>query len=584
MVAIRGSTRPEGSQEASRVDGRVTPATRPGWRVRRRILVEGLLGAALVAGVVALAPQVAAEGPRGKLAAATESALAAREAIDQMEHGGNAVDAAVAAALVSGVTNPSSSGIGGGGFALAWLAADQRPYVLDFRETAPQAIDVAAFEQRPLAADQRAKLIGVPGEVRGLYDLHHKLGKRPWKDVVLPAARLAAKGYPVGQHLGAVLASEQSRLPPDAGLAAVFYAGGRPAAVGAVVKNPDLARTLERIAAEGPSAFYTGEVAARLVDASRRLGGALTAEDLSQYRSVERKPLTLRWEGYDVYTMPPPSAGGLMLIETLAMMSRDELRRLDPQAAPYQHLVAEAMRGAVADRMRYLGDPAHERGDVGRLVDPRRLARRRASIDYDRTHALPRFGLEEAGTQHLVTADGGGNFVSLTTTVNRVFGAKLTAGDTGVILNDELDDFTAAAAVAPFGMTESPNRPRPGARPVSSMTPTLIARDGRVVLALGGSGGTAIATNVTQVTLGRLVFGTPPEALLAAPRVGIPTESATITLEPGAPPALVAALADSGEIVGVTTAVKSAVQLIAVDAGFKVPAADSRKHGAALAR
>ena len=529
-------------------------------------------------------PRVQAGSPRGRMAVASESALATREALDQMTRGGNAIDAAVTAALVGGVTSPTSSGLGGGGFALVWLAADRRPYLIDFRETAPRGIAPAAFERRPLPDEQRAQLTGVPGEVRGLWELHKKLGKLPWKDVVSPAARIARQGYAVGPHLASMLSQVRGKLPLDPGLRQIFYSSGHPAAIGTLVRNADLAKTLDRIAAEGPSAFYEGEVADRIVSACAAAGGAITADELKRYRSVERKPLRVRWEGYDIYTMPPPSAGGLMLAETLGMFSKAELERLGLQSGAYQHLVAEAMRGAIADRMRYLGDPDHQTVDLGRLLDARRLARRRASIALDRTHTMPRFGLEESGTHHLVAADGGGNFVSLTTTVNHVFGAKLTAGDTGVVLNDELDDFTASAEVAPFGMSVSPNRPRPGARPVSSMTPTIVVQQGRAVLALGGSGGTAIATNVTQVTLSRLVFATDPQDAVAVPRFYVPTRQATIWLERGAERTLVDDLESRGEIVGTTPFTKSAVQLVALQQGFKVPAADPRKHGAALAR
>ena len=562
------------------------------WELERRTFAavrrHGSSGLVLALGATILlllvAPRVEAGAVRGRMAVASESAIAAREALDQMKRGGNAVDAAVTAALVGGVTNPTSSGIGGGGFALVWLAVDHRPYLLDFRESAPQGLDADAFERRPLPDAERAQLTGVPGEVRGLWELHRKLGKRTWHEVVRPAVRVARSGYPVGQHLGSMLRQYRGRLPPDEGLRRTFYPGGRPAAVGTVVRNPDLARTLERIEVEGPSALYEGPVAARVVGAAARAGGSLTLADLGGYRPVERKPLRVKWEGYEIYTMPPPSAGGIMLAQTLAMYSGRELKRLGPESGAYQHLLAEAMRGAIADRMRYLGDPDHQTVDVARLLDPKRLARRRASIGLDRTHALPRFGLEESGTHHLVTADGGGNFVSLTTTINRVFGAKLTADDTGVVLNDELDDFTSANQVAPFGMRRSPNRARPGARPVSSMSPTIVVREGRVVLALGGSGGTAIATNVTQATLSRLVFDMAPRDVVAAPRFYVPDAHATIWLEKGARAELVEDLEGRGEIVATTPFSKSAIQLIAVDQGFKVPAADPRKHGAALAR
>jgi gamma-glutamyltranspeptidase/glutathione hydrolase len=381
-----------------------------------------------------------------------------------------------------------------------------------------------------------------------------------------------------------MLRSGASVLRRDPGLRSVFYPGGKPAALGRRLTCPKLAATLERIANEGPSALYEGAIAADIVDSVRAAGGQIALRDLRDYRAVERRPLHVRWEGYDVYTMPPPSAGGMMLVQTLRLFPRERLRRVGLNTGAYQHLVAEGMRAAVADRMRYLGDPDYAPVDLARLLAPARMTARRRSIALDRTHAMPRFGLEEGGTHHLVTADAGGNWVSLTTTVNRLFGAKLTGRQSGIVLNDELDDFTRQQDVAPFGMTESPNRPRPGARPVSSMAPTIVVQNGRAVLALGGSGGTAIATNVTQLLLARLVFGKSPAALVKQRRFYIPTEGAYIWLERGAAPAQVADLERRGEIVGTMPFTKSAVQLIALENGLKVPASDPRKHGSAAAR
>jgi gamma-glutamyltranspeptidase/glutathione hydrolase len=321
-----------------------------------------------------------------------------------------------------------------------------------------------------------------------------------------------------------------------------------------------------------------------LAKAVKAAGGALAASEVEAYKVIERVPLKTRWEGYDVFTMPPPSAGGLMLVQALGMFNKVELERLGHASGAYQHLIAESLRASIADRMRYLGDPDHQKIDLKRLLSAKRLAKRRKSIALDRTHAIPRFGLEEHGTHHLVTADALGNFVSLTTTVNRAFGAKIMDPDTGILLNDELDDFTAKADVKPFGMTQSPNRPRPGARPVSSMTPTLVVRDGRVVLAVGGSGGTAIATNVTQIVLSHLVFNHDARDLLKRPRFYIPTEKAFILLEDAAPKSLWEDLEARGEIVGKMPFTSTAVQLIAVKNGYKFPAADPRKHGTALTR
>lgn len=542
-----------------------------------------LLGVLLAVVLVLASPGAPAQQGAAKSAAATENEVSTREALAQLRAGGNAVDAAVTAALVAGVASPSSSGIGGGGFALVWLAADKKVVTLDFRETAPSGVDAAALEKRPLPAAERAKLTGVPGEVAGLFELHRRHGKRAWKDVVEPAVRVAKNGYPVSPHLGSALAHSEKELRADTGIGALFYPGGKPAAVGTLIKNEKLSATLAKIAAEGPPGFYQGAVASDLIAAAKREGGALSQADLDAYKPIERSALQVKWEGHDVYTMPAPSAGGMLLAQSLRLFSKAELVKHGYQSGVYQHVLAEGMRGAVADRMRYLGDPDHEKVDLARLIDDKRMAARKKTIALDRTHAIPRFGLEEHGTHHLVTADAAGNVVSLTTTVNRVFGTKLTGAASGVVLNDELDDFTKQKDVEPFGMKQSPNRPRPGARPVSSMTPTLVVKDGQVVLAIGGSGGTTIPTNVTQLLLGRLAFGKPPAELVKAPRFYIPTQSSSILLEKGAAQSLIDDLKWRGEVVGTMPFTSSGVQMIAFDKGRKLPASDPRKHGSAKA-
>ncbi len=537
----------------------------------------------VVAALLALVPRAEAQGA-GARAAATENSLATRAAISVMRAGGNAIDGAVAAVLVGGVASPTSSGIGGGGFAMVWLAAEHRAVVLDFREVAPAGIDVAAFERRPLPDSERGKLVGVPGEVAGLWQLHERFGKAAWKDVVAPAVRHATQGYPVGRFLAGSLASNAKHLRIDPGISSVFYPGGKPAAVGQLIRRPALGATLSRIAAEGPKAFYEGKVAAAVAQAAQSAGGALTTKDLAAYRPTERKPIHVRWEGYDVYTMPPPSAGGMMLAQTLQLFSKAELTRLGMHSGAYQHVLAEAMRGAVSDRMRFLGDPAKQPADLAALVSPARMKKRKQRIAIDRTHTLPRFDLDEHGTHHLVTADDAGNVVSLTTTVNRTFGAKLSAKSVGVVLNDQLDDFTAKGDVAPFGLSQSPNRARPGAKPVSSMTPTVVARDGKAVLALGGSGGTTIATNVTQLVLSSLAFGLSPSKAVRERRFYVPNSRATILLEKGAPKKLQEDLRWRGEIVAPMPFTSSAVQILSLDGAKRQAASDPRKLGEALVR
>ncbi|MBX3184713.1 MAG: gamma-glutamyltransferase [Polyangiaceae bacterium] len=534
---------------------------------------------------LALATLLVAAPARGQgYAVSTESRLATQAAMAQLQAGGNAVDAMVTATFVAGVASPTSSGIGGGGFALVWDAATQTSWLLDFRETAPKQLDAAAFERRPLPWAERGKLVGVPGEVAGLYQLHQRYGKRSWQQVMQPAIAAAQSGFPVEGHLARMLVSSADTLKQEPGLAEVFYPNGKPVGQGTILKNPKLAATLQAIAAGGPAAFYEGPIAEDMVKSVRAAGGGLTLEDLKAYRTIERTPLRASWEGFDVHTMPLPSAGGVLLLQTLALFNKAELVKLGFDSGAYQHLLAEGMRGAVADRMRYLGDPAVQPADLPALMAPERLAKRRASLSIHRTHMPMRFGLEGTGTHHLVTADAAGNMVSLTTTVNRLFGAKIVATESGVVMNDELDDFTAQASVVPYGMKQSPNRPRPGARPLSSMTPTIVVKDGVAVLGIGGSGGPTIPTNVTQLLLGRLAFDMPATKLVSSRRFYLPHRSWTLALEKGAPQTLFDDLARRGEIVGTMPFTTSAVQLISLEGRRKVAAADPRKGGFGAAR
>jgi gamma-glutamyltranspeptidase/glutathione hydrolase len=539
--------------------------------------------AVLLAGLALALPDGTLRAAEPQGAAASEHPLVTRAALDVLEHGGNAVDAAIAATLMAGVVSPSSSGLGGGGFALVSKPGAPEPTLLDFRETAPQGLDASALERRPLPANERGHLVGTPGEARGLDELSRRFGKRKWSELTAIAERRARLGYPVGQHLARTLASRfAADLRSDAGLSALFFPGGRASVAGAVIKNPKLAATLRRLGAEGPRAIYEGKIAAELVGTARSAGSALSAEDLLGYAVEERKPLRVSWAGYELYIMPAPSAGGLLLAETLGMWSREELARLGYQSGAYQHALAETFRSALLDRFRNVGDPKFVPVNEASLLVPARLAERRKALSLDRTHSLPTLAQTEHGTHHLVVADRDGMVVSLTTTVNRVFGSKLLAPDSGIVLNDQLDDFTAERDVRALGLSTNPNAARAGARPVSSMTPTIVFHDGQPVLALGGSGGMAISTNVTQLLLGRLVFDKPLSALVEAPRFYVPTQGPnTILLEDGAPPALTADLVYRGERVGKAWSVATAVQLLARSSTGWESAADPRKFGAA---
>jgi gamma-glutamyltranspeptidase/glutathione hydrolase len=527
----------------------------------------------------------AALAQRG-LAVSSEAPRATQEAMSLLartREPGNAADAAIVAALVAGVVSPSSSGIGGGGFVNHWDQSRGTSAILDFREVAPALVDSAAFEARPFAPEKRALATGVPGEVRGLYELHLRHGRVPWPELVGIAAGVAERGFAVSPHLAKALERTKDALALDPGSSSLWLQKGRLPAAGVWVKNPRLGKTLRAIAERGPSVFYEGPIAEEIVATARAHGSQVTTSDLANYRVKERAPLALDWHGYRIHTMPPPSAGGYTLAHALGLYEPEELSVLGFHTPAYVHAVTEALRAAIADRMLHFGDPDHVNVDLATLLAPERLARRRQTIALDRTHALPRFVQTEDGTHHLVVRDAAGNVVSLTTTVNTAFGAKLVTEQSGIALNDELTDFTKQAWVAPFGLEQSPNRPRGGARALSSMAPTIVTRDGAVVLALGGSGGLNIATDVTQVLLHALLFGPSAKEAVEAPRAQIPFEG-TVRIKESLGAEFVRDLEARGEVVSTYDTTYTAVQLLAVKDGVVSAAADPQKGGLALVR
>jgi gamma-glutamyltranspeptidase/glutathione hydrolase len=518
-----------------------------------------------------------------RYAVAAESAPAAKVAMDILARGGSAVDAAIAGVLTSGVTHPVSSGLGGGGFAVVWDAKTKQIRVLDFREAAPRGLTPSDYRKR--SDKKRGVWAGVPGEIAGLYDLHARWGKLAMADDVKAAADVAGNGFPLSAHMARALEWNEAwlRKTPEY---AFLAPGGALLPLGQTAKNPALAATLERIAAEGKAAFYEGAIAADILDTARAGGSRLTAKDLAGYQVIERAPLHTIWEGYDIYTMPPESAGGVLMLETLHTHSKAELAALGAGSGSYLHVLAETFRGAVSDRVRSIGDPAFVKIDAEALASPARMKARRARISLTATTPAERFALDEHGTAHLVTVDEQGDVVSITSTVNDMFGCKLVT-KSGFVLNDDLDDFSSSALEKRFGIRpgSGPNSPRGGARPASSMTPTIVLEGGAPVLALGGSGGMKIPTATTQVLLARLVFGRSLIEAVTEPRVDTPATGG-LTIDPGVSSALVADLVQRGEVVEATTPNFSAVQAIALGmkdgVRFLEPSADPRKGGVAL--
>jgi gamma-glutamyltranspeptidase/glutathione hydrolase len=503
--------------------------------------------------------------------------------MDILARGGSAVDAAIAGVLTSGVTHPVSSGIGGGGFAVVWDAKMKQVRVLDFRETAPMGM--RPNEHWKHSETKRGIWAGVPGEIAGLFELHARWGKLAMADDVRVAAEVAEAGFPLSAHMARALRWNEPWLV-KASRYRFFAPGGALLAVKEVVKNPALGATLRRIAAEGKAAFYEGAIADDIVETVRSGGGHLTARELHDYRVQERTPLHIAWEGYDVYTMPPESAGGLMMLETLRMHTKAALANLGAGTGSYLHLLAETFRGALADRVRAIGDPAFVKVDVEALASTSRMTARRARISLTATTEAERFELGEGGTSHFVAVDEEGTVASVTSTVNNMFGCRLVTRG-GFVLNDELDDFTPGTVEKRFGIHpgRGPNSPRGGARPASSMTPTIVLAAGAPVLALGGSGGPKVPAATTQVLLSNLVFGHGTAAAIGEARIDTPATGG-LTIDPGVPAELVADLGQRGEVVDATKPNFSAVQAIAISVRdgvrFLEPAADPRKGGSAL--
>lgn len=394
----------------------------------------------------------------------------------------------------------------------------------------------------------------------------------------------AEKGFPVERHMARAIRNNREKLQMSLDLADRFFRRGSPLEAGARASNPRLGRTLRSISTAGPAAFYAGPVAADIARVVQDYGGSIDERDLAGYRVVEREPLRVSREGRDVFTMPPPSAGGLLLAQTILLHDGPALVRLGADSPEYVHLLAETFRGAIADRVRFVGDPALVGVPTRELLSDPHLAKRRRQIAEGGTRLPPSFSLPEHGTMHLVVVDRERNVVSLTSTVNDAFGARLVAAESGVLLNDELDDFTPPDTARLFGLRDGgPNAPRGGARPVSSMTPTIVVENGRPIAAVGGSGGTLIPTSVTQSLLRMTIFDASAAEAVSAPRFGVGLRDGALLIEPSwLDDTKTRRLRAEGESVSPLT-FPAAVQAVRLRPDGRMEAgADPRKFGSAV--
>lgn len=551
---------------------------------------------AAVLGLVALASAGPARPPPTQ-AVATDHPEATRVAQRILQRGGNAADAAAAAMLALGAANPASSGFGGGGFATYYRASDGSVSFLDFRERAPSAATATMFVEAERARPDSSPstvgglAVGVPGEPAGIAKLVRDFGRLPLSVVVAPAARLAERGVAPSEFLRRVTTPETLRLfGLDRNLRRFVHRD----ALANRIRQPALAAVLRAFGRSGPDAVYRGRIAAEIVRDVRAAGGILTESDLADYAVAVRTPLRETHFGLTWVTAPPPSAGGATMLASVDFAERARLAR-GASDADFAHTLIESFKGPYLDRQAAFGDPDHVDVPLAELASESRRASRADLFDAARArpssdYALPLPGgtartPDGGGTTHLCIVDREGNVASVTTTVNLTFGARFTAA--GVLMNDEMDDFARAVGEAnAFGLVGGArNLPAPGKRPVSSMLPTIVlGPDGRPVLCIGAGGGSRIPTATTQVALRILVRGESPTDAIAAPRVhhqAVPDVVSTETLVP-APSSLLEALGARGHAFA-TLEYVAIVQLIRIDGGVPIAAADPRKRGLAIA-
>lgn len=544
------------------------------------------------------APPTSAQtrGQRGMVTAAQPAA--ARVGIEILKKGGNAVDAAVATAFMISVVEPYAAGIGGGGFALVYHAPSQTLRALDFRERAPLQATPTMYlndkgEVMPRASLDGVLAAGTPGTVAGLVALHQRYGQLPWSQVVAPAIQAAQQGFTVTPRYQQWATMRQAVLQQDATAARIFLKNGQVPPLGTVIQQPELANTLGAIARD-PRSFYEGWIASAIADFMAQQGGKITPEDLRTYTPVWREPICGTYRALQVCSMPPPSSGGVALVQMLNLW-----QLLPPARTPKDrgHYLASVMQIAYADRARYLGDSDFVPVPVTALTHPRyaqqrvsEILPRRARPQAAVSAATPSQLAESDNTSHLNVVDAQGNAVSLTFTINGPFGAGVVVPQTGILLNNEMDDF----AIAPnqpnlFGVVgiQSDNAPlangiEPGKRPLSSMSPTIVLKDNRLNMVLGSPGGSRIITTVLQLFLNVVDLGQDAATALASPRIHQQWAPDTLFVESTIPSTWIKTWQQWGYRVEQTRPWGNASLIRVLDQGQLEGAADPRGEGVAI--
>jgi gamma-glutamyltranspeptidase/glutathione hydrolase len=542
--------------------------------------------------------------------------LASRAGVEVMQAGGNAIDAAVATGFALAVVHPPAGNIGGGGFMLIRMA-DGKVHFLDYREKAPAAATRDMFLDAKGnviegASEYGYKAIGVPGSVAGMVYAEQKYGKLTLRQVLAPAIKLAREGYPLTWEETQDLRNER-HLGQFAESRRVFQRNGDFYKPGETFRQPDLARTLERIAAN-PDDFYHGALAKELAAALQKGGGLITADDLAHYEVKEREPVRGTYRGYDVISAPPPSSGGTVLLESLNILEAYDLAKLGNRSAQSIHFTTEAFRRAFFDRAEFMGDPDFSKIPVAQLIDKKYGAAWRESIQparaspskelkrpaifseleqYAAVHPQPSSWHEAPHTTHYSVVDAEGNAVAVTTTINDWFGSRVTADGLGFLLNDEMDDFSAKPGVpnADGLIQGAANAIGPGKRPLSSMTPTIVVHEGKTVLVLGSPGSSKIITTVANVLMGVVDYGMNIQEAVNAPRFHNQWLPDVVNVEHWFSPDTISALKQMGYNVQVglhegtdVSSYWSDAECIAIDekTGERLGASDGRNNGKAV--
>jgi gamma-glutamyltranspeptidase/glutathione hydrolase len=532
---------------------------------------------------------------------ASQHELASQIGIDILKKGGNAVDAAIAVGLALAVVYPEAGNIGGGGFML-YRRSDGQAFAIDYREMAPSGAgrDVFVDKDGNLIKGEGSSTVGyrasgVPGTLAG-FDLafkKHGSGKISWKQLVEPARLLAQNGYVLTKRLADLFVSYKEHLAKYPDSNRIFLNEGKYYGEGDLFKQPELAQTLGRIESQGATEFYTGKTAQLIAADMKANNGLITLDDLKNYKAKERVPLRGTYRGYEIITMPPPSSGGIVLLQVLNMLEKYDLKSLGYNSAAKYHLLVEAMRRSFADRAEFMADPDFQTVPVAKLIDKSYANERGSNIDLQKATSSKDIGhgkieiREGMDTTHFTIVDATGNIVTNTYTINDLYGSRVTAKGTGVLLNDEMDDFAARPGRPNmFGLIQGErNKVEPMKRPLSSMTPTMVMRkDGTPWFALGARGGPRIITAVLQSVINVIDHDMDIQAAIDSPRVHQQWYPDEVLYEPyGMSPDTLKVLSDYGHIFAEKPGyVASATGIMIGLDGVRLGAIDSRSDGAAI--